>query len=173
MGTLAYTYVRAYPPAGSTQIAGVEPRHSINQEIKQSQRVAGFTLENNVRLQQTYAGDRAYGQKRLTWKFLQRVHYRLGAEITAPSWFRSMPNYYAVYDEVIVGFGSHSGTNALKQDRTYGAFGWKLNQNTRLELGYMYQYRPVANGIIGEHNNALQISILSDAPIKHVFGLHR
>ena len=34
-----------------------------------------------------------------------------------------------------------------------------------LELGYMHQHRPVSNGIVGEHNNTLQVTINSSAPL--------
>ena len=172
LATFAYTYVRSYPPYGSTLVAGVEPHHSSNEEIKQRQQFPGFALENSVRLQQTFAGDLPYGATKRDWKFLQRVHYRLGAKIPVASSHSILPHYYAVYDEVIVGFGSHSGKDALKQNRTYGAAGWEINRDFQLEIGYLHQYRPISNGIIGEHNDALQISINSNAPLGRLLHIH-
>jgi hypothetical protein len=171
LATFAYTYVRDYPPFGSTEVAGVEPRHSINEEIQWHRHLPGFLLENSVRLQQTFAGDLPYGQITKDWKFLQRVHYRMGVDIPTHEGRSLLPNYYAVHDEVIFGFGSHSGHQALKQNRAYGALGWNLRTDVQLELGYLRQYRPVPNGIIGEENNALQLTIKSSAPLSHI--IHR
>lgn len=170
---VAYTYVRDDPPHGSTQIGGVEPRHSTNEEIKQRLDFRHVTVEQNVRLQQTFAGDRPYGQAFLTWKFLERVHYRLGISVPTVSKHKVLPQYYALYDEVIDGFGANRGHQALKQNRSYGALGWPLGQYFEFELGYMHQYRPISNGIIGEHNNALQVTIKSSAPLGLLLKLHR
>lgn len=169
LATFAYTYVRDYPPLGSTEFAGVQTRHALNEEIKQHQRMPGFTLQNSIRLQQTFAGDLLYGQTKKDWKFLQRVHYRMGADIPAHEGHTLLPNYYAIYDEVIFGFGSHSGHQALKQNRTYGALGWNIRPHVQLEIGYLRQYRPIPNGIIGENNNALQVAVSSSTPLSHIF----
>jgi len=173
MAVVAYTYVRDDPPHGSTQIGGVEPRHSINEEFKQRLDFRRVVVEQNVRLQQTFAGDRPYGQTSLTWKFLQRVHYRLEARVPTVSKHKVLPQYYALYDEVIDGFGPNGGHQTLKQNRSYGALGWPLSQYFEFELGYMHQYRPISNGIIGEHNNSLQVTINSSAPLGLLLKLHR
>ena len=173
MVVVAYTYVRDDPPSGSTQIGGSEPRQSINEEFKQRMEFRHVVLGQNVRLQQTMAGDRPYGQKDLTWKFIQRVHYRLEARIPTVSKHKLLPQFYSLYDEVIDGFGPNGGHQTLKQNRSYGALGWPLSHYVEFELGYMHQYRPVSNGIIGEQNNALQVTISSNAPLGLLLKRHR
>lgn len=79
-----------------------------------------------MRLQETFAGNRPYGQKELTWRFLQRVHYRMEIKIPAASDHGALPHYYTVHDEVIAGFGPNNGHQSLKQNRAYGALGWNL-----------------------------------------------
>ena len=100
------------------------------------------------------------------------MHYRLGTRVPTVSKHKVLPQYCALYDEVIDGFGANSGHQALKQNRSYGALGWPLGQYFEFELGYMHQYRPISNGIIGEHNNALQVTINSRAPLGLLLRLH-
>jgi Protein of unknown function (DUF2490) len=72
---------------------------------------------------------------------------------------------------VFVNFGPHGSSHALNQNRTYGALGWDLDPNFQLEVGYLFQYNPVPNGVVGVGNHALQVTLNSTAPFRR--GLHK
>ena len=61
-------------------------------------------------------------------------------------------------------FGPDGGSNALDRNRTYAAVGWDLNKYFQLEVGYLYQYQPVPNGVVNVHSHALQVTINSTSP---------
>ncbi len=180
---LAYTYLRGYPFEGGTlgapSTTGPQPEHRILEEltIKHHLNDGGgnpekaVQISHRLRAEQRWSGVSADGIGTTDWEFGERARYRLTADIP----FRwntaaARPDYTSVYNEVFVNFGPHGTSNALDQDRTYGALGWDLSPNFQLEVGYLFQYQPEPNGIIGTANHALQITINSTAPLRHLLG---
>lgn len=170
---LAYTYLRDYPfENGGAPDLTRQPEHRILEELQYKHPIGpgglkGVKLSHRFRLEQRFEGTAKAGHGVTAWEFAERARYRLTAGIP----FRwntrgALPDYTSVYDEVFVDFGPHAGSHALDQNRTYGALGWNLGPNFQLELGYLHQYLPVSNGVVGEHNNALQITINSTAPFR-------
>lgn len=173
---VAYTYLRDYPYEGGSlgdpSTTGPQPEHRILEEFKVKHKLIGagekaVTLSHRFRAEQRFEGTSTAGTGTTSWDFAERARYRLTANIP----FRwatggARPDYASAYDEIFVNFGPHGGDHALNQNRTYGAVGWNLDTRFQLEVGYLYQYMPTPNGVVGESNHALQVTINSTAPFR-------
>ncbi len=177
----AYTYLRGYPfeggSLGDPTTTGPQPEHRILEELKFKHRLLGegekaVTLSHRFRAEQRWTGTSTLGIGTTDWEFAERARYRLTADIPF-RWKTSgtLPDYTSVYNELFVNFGPHGTSNALDQDRTYGALGWNLDRNWQLEVGYMYQYQPLPNGIVGVANQTFQVTINSSAPFRRGLSL--
>ena len=159
-----YTYVRGYSPE-STDASKI--RHTIFEDIEWSKKPTHVKLGQRLRFEQSFSGDRDQADDVLDWDFRERGRYRLMAEIPAFTPTKGpLPDYYSLYDEVALRFGAHNEGRTFDQNRAYGALGWNLNESFQLELGYLRQSLPVANGVIGTQNNAFQLSINSKLPFR-------
>ncbi len=176
---VAYTYLRGYPyESGSLgRPTGPQPEHRILEELKFKHVLIGsgekaVTLSHRFRAEQRFEGTSTKAIGTTSWQYAERARYRLTANIPF-RWSTGdlRPDYASVYNELFVNFGPHGGSRALNQNRTYGALGWKLDKDIQLEVGYLYEYMPRPNGIIGEHNHALQVTINSTLPFRR--GIHR
>ncbi len=172
----AYTYRRNYPFEGGrleqVTAGGPQPEHRILEELKVKHKLTGLTgkpikFSHRFRLEQRFEGTSTEGIGTTSWDFAERARYRLAIEIPFP-WPEDgyRPDYVSLYNEVFANFGPHGGSHTLDQNRTYCAVGWNLNKNLQLEIGYQYQYMPTPNGVIGERNHALQLTINSIAPFR-------
>ena len=124
-------------------------------------------FRSRFRVEQRFLGTATEGVGVTKWNFAERARYRLTAKIpfkTASS--PIVPNYISVFNEVYTGFGPHSGESPFYANVDYGAFGWNLGSKFALELGYQHRYAPIANGVIGQNDNELQVMLLSTAPIR-------
>ncbi len=179
----AYTYLRGYPydggSLGDPSTTGPQPEHRILEELKFKHTLIGshsdpkaVTLSHRFRAEQRFEGTSTKGIGVTAWEYAERARYRLTANIPF-RWSTAgpRPDYTSIYNELFVNFGPHGGSRALNQNRTYSALGWNLSDNLQLEVGYLYEYMPRPNGIIGEHNHALQITINSTAPFRR--GIHK
>lgn len=179
---LAYTYLRDYPfergSVGDPTTTGPQPEHRILEEIQVKHDLIGrgkkaVTLSHRFRAEQRFEGTSTEGVGTTAWEFAERARYRLTADIPF-HWTtaKARPDYASVYNEVFVNFGPHGQDQALDQNRTYGALGWNLSDSFQLEVGYLHQYLPVSNGIVGVHNHALQITIHATAPFRRGLKKH-
>jgi hypothetical protein len=76
------------------------------------------------------------------------------------------PDYVSVFNEVYTSFGPHSGSSPFYANVDYGAFGWNLGSMFAFEFGYQHRYAPMANRVIGQNDNELQLTLLPTAPIR-------
>lgn len=166
---LAYTYLRDYPQQAYSV---AQPEHRILEELQYKHKLQGVKLAHRFRLEQRFEGTAKPGEGVTGWDFGERTRYRLTADVPLPAHRRGvLPDYVSLYNELFVRFGLHGGARAFDQNRTYGALGWNLGPEFQLELGYLHQYLPVSNGVVAEHNHALQVTINSTAPFRR--GLYR
>jgi hypothetical protein len=172
----AYTYLVSYPFEGGTlstaSASGKQPEHRILEQLQFEHSLIRVgekhvTLTHRVRLEQRWLGTATEGVGVTKWNFAERARYRLTAKIPfkASSW-PIVPNYVSLFNEVYNSFGPHSGKSPFYANVDYGAFGWNLGSRFAFELGYQHRYAPVANGVIGQNDNELQLMLLSTAPIR-------
>jgi hypothetical protein len=172
----AYTYLVSYPFEGGTlspaSASGKQPEHRAFEQLQFEHPLIRLgekhlTLTHRFRVEQRFLGTATEGVGVTKWNFAERARYRLTAKIpfkTASWWI--VPNYISMFNEVYTSFGPHSGESPFYANVDYGAFGWNLGSRFALELGYQHRYAPMANGVIGQNDNELQVMLLSTAPIR-------
>ena len=169
----AYTYQVSYPFDGGTPLAASAsakfPEHRALEQLQFQHRlgVKGITLTHRFRVEQRWLGTDAEVAGITKVKFAERARYRLTAKIPlkTASWLMA-PNYVSIFNEVYTSFGPHSGNSPFYANVDYGAFGWRLGSMFAFELGYQHRYAPIANRVLGQNDNELQLTLLSTAPIR-------
>ena len=67
--------------------------------------------------------------------------------------------YLAAYDEIFIGFGENVNENIFDQNRLGFILGYKINENIRLEAGYLNQIlqlgREVQSKNVFQYNNGI------------------
>jgi Protein of unknown function (DUF2490) len=172
----AYTYLVSYPFEGGrlspASASGKQPEHRLFEQLQFEHPLIHLgdkhvTLTHRFRVEQRWLGTSTEGMGVTKWNFGERARYRLTAKIPfkATSW-PIVPNYVSAFNEVYTSFGPHSGKSPFNANVDYGAFGWSLGSRFAFELGYQHRYAPIANGVIGQNDNELQLMLLSTAPIR-------
>lgn len=161
--TLGYTFVLSSPPVRSTDVLGVEPSHSVFEQVSRNDGALGVKIQQMLRFEHTFVGKRR-DQTSLTWVYRQRVRYRLGVEL--PLRLTGHSSYVALYNEPALSIFPQGRRSVFHLDRTYVATGWHLRQTSSLEIGYMHQYRPLSNGIVAEQNDSLQLTLNASGKLR-------
>lgn len=98
------------------------------------------------------------GETRTDWVFLNRMRYRLRTEI--PVYKKSLS--IILLDEVFVGFGKNVGANVFDQNRLAALLGYKVNENIKIEAGYLSQIlqqgKRVNDKSVFQYNNGFMLS---------------
>lgn len=165
--TAGYGFIRTHP-YGEFGAPGDFPEHRIWQQFLTSQSIGRVSLSHRYRLEQRFIGNANSGSME-GGRYENRMRYM--AKITVPignDWEK--PMFFAVYDEVMLNFGKDVGYNLFDQNRVYGAFGFTITQQIKLEAGYLYQLVQLRsldstsrNRI--ENNHTLQIGVFSTLPL--------
>ncbi|GAC1661550.1 MAG: hypothetical protein NVS9B15_25120 [Acidobacteriaceae bacterium] len=163
-----YTYVRNTPPPGSVAILGVAPRHTLYAEYSRGDTAGWAHISQYGRLENTFAGSRR-NHPDLSYSVRQRIRYHLALRIDANDTHTLRPAYYTIYDEVAIRIQPPRGLPLLNTNRTYFAAGWHVASRCEFELAYMYQYRPLSNGIVAEQNHSVQFTIISTRSLLKLF----
>lgn len=79
--------------------------------------------------------------------------------------------YVAFYDEVFIGFGNNVNANIFDQNRIGALIGYKLDDKTRMEIGYLNQIlqygRELNNQSIFQYNNGIIFNINFDIDLSN------
>jgi hypothetical protein len=172
----AYTYLVSDPFEGGTPLPASAseklPEHRALEQLQFQHRLVRtgekrITLTHRFRVEQRWLGTETEGEGSTRWKFAERARYRLTAKIPfkTASWPMT-PDYISIFNEVYTSFGPHSGNSPFYANVDYGAFGWNLGSMFAFELGYQHRYAPIANRVLGQNDNELQLTLLSTAPIR-------
>lgn len=166
--TLGYAFVETYP-YGEFAVAETFPEHRIWQQLLVSQSLGKVKLSHRYRLEQRMLGNSTTG-KFEDGRYENRFRYMAKATFNLTK--SEKPVFLAVYDEIFVNFGEDVGYNLFDQNRLYGALGFTLSPNLKLELGYLNQ-RVLLRGLDSsggvpknrvENNHTLQVGLFSTIP---------
>jgi hypothetical protein len=166
--TAGYAFVQTYP-YGEFPVTNAFPEHRIWQQMLVSQSIGKVRLSHRYRLEQRLIGNAATG-KFSDGRYENRFRYM--AKATANLTKSEKPIFLALYDEIFVNFGEEVAYNLFDQNRLYGAIGFTLSQNTKLEVGYLNQRvqlrtldasQPSPRNRI-ENNHTLQVGLFSTIP---------
>ena len=127
---LGYGFILSQPYVNGEKKENVE--HRIFQQFITKQKFGRFNLQHRYRLEERFLED----------DFRMRFRYMLG--LTIPITQKEMlPKtlYASVYNEIFLHFNSP----VFDRNRVYGALGYVINKNMRIEAGYMNQLQENKN----------------------------
>lgn len=138
---LGYGFILSQPYVNGEKKENVE--HRIFQQYITKQKFGRFNLQHRYRLEERFLED----------DFRMRFRYMLGLNIPITQ-KEMLPKtlYASVYNEIFLHFNSP----VFDRNRVYGALGYVINKNMRIEAGYMNQLQENRNRgqiQIGFYNN--------------------
>lgn len=138
---LGYGFILSQPYVNGEKKENVE--HRIFQQYITKQKFGRFNLQHRYRLEERFLED----------DFRMRFRYMLGVNIPITQ-KEMLPRtlYASVYNEIFLHFNSA----VFDRNRVYGALGYVINKNMRIEAGYMNQLQENRNRgqiQIGFYNN--------------------
>ncbi|MGH1517805.1 DUF2490 domain-containing protein [Chryseobacterium sp. JK1] len=133
---LGYGFILSQPYVNGEKKENIE--HRIFQQYITKQKFGRFNIQHRYRLEERFLED----------DFRMRFRYMLGFNIPITQ-KEMLPKtiYASVYNEIFLHFNSP----VFDRNRVYGALGYVINKNMRVEAGYMNQ--------IQENRNRGQIQI--------------
>lgn len=133
---LGYGFILSRPYVNGEKKENIE--HRIFQQFITKQKFGRFNLQHRYRLEERFLQD----------DFRMRFRYMIGLNIPITQKEMLPKSLYAsVYNEIFLHFDSP----VFDRNRVYGALGYVINKNMRIEAGYMNQ--------IQENRNRGQIQI--------------
>ena len=166
---LGYAWVETFP-YGTIPINGLGKdftEHRTFQMATITDKIAKVDLSHRFILEQRWVG--RYTNVNLTkedeYLFLNRMRYmfRMQMPLKGETIANKTP-YLALYDEIFVGFGKNVNENIFDQNRLGVLLGYKVNNQVRLELGYLNQIlqlgREVNGSNVFQHNNGIILNAI-------------
>ncbi|ASK29871.1 hypothetical protein CEY12_07000 [Chryseobacterium sp. T16E-39] len=138
---LGYGFILSQPYVNGEKKENIE--HRIFQQFITKQQFGRIYLQHRYRLEERFLQD----------DFRMRFRYFLGLNIPINNKEMLPKTFYAsVYNEIFLNFNSPT----FDRNRVYGALGYVINKNLRIEAGYMNQIQENKNRgqvQIGFYNN--------------------
>ncbi|MEN4760956.1 DUF2490 domain-containing protein [Chryseobacterium sp. C39-AII1] len=138
---LGYGFILSQPYINGEKTENIE--HRIFQQYITKQKFGRFNLQHRYRLEERFLQD----------DFRMRFRYFLGLNIPINNKEMLPKTFYgSVYNEIFL----HLNSPTFDRNRVYGALGYVINKNMRMEAGYMNQIQENRNRgqvQIGFYNN--------------------
>ena len=162
MFTAGYGWIVSFP-YGEQPIKVKATEHRIWQQGILNQKVSSIQVQHRYRLEQRFLEnvdlDSAGNKISDGYRFRQRFRYRV--LLTLPLVKNPVSDNYfflSFYEELFLGFGSGIASNVLDQNRLYLALGYKIDNTSNVQLGYLYHRVFKSDGISRENNNTFQLA---------------
>lgn len=127
----AYIHSQNYVPNAEDKASNNENR--IFQQFITFQRLGRVSLQHRYRFEQRWFDHQSF---RLRYRYFLSANVALNSPRMMDGVF-----YLSAYNEIFI----NNRDNRFDRNRLYGGIGYRLNANTRFELGYMNQFLPNEN----------------------------
>lgn len=166
---LGYALAETYP-YGAIPINGFGKdftEHRMYEMVTFFDKIKSVELSHRFMLEQRWVG--RYSVANLSsedeFVFMNRLRYMFRAQV--PLKGKSIGDrtpYAAIYDEILIGFGTNVNENIFDQNRFGLLLGYKFNSTFRFEAGYFNQIlqlgREVNGGNVFQHNNGFIVNTI-------------
>lgn len=103
------------------------------------------------------------GENQTDYTFLNRMRYRLRTEVPLKKNAGNKNSWtFILQDEVFIGWGKNIGVNVFDQNRLAVLLGYKLNQNIKMEAGYLNQIlqqgKRINDKAVFQYNNGIMLA---------------
>jgi len=124
---LGYGYILSKNYSESTEDKSLVNEHRVFQQFTTKQSIGKVTLSHRYRFEQRFVED----------DFKLRLRYFLSLNIPfKQSTDSKIPLYFSAYNEIFL----NTKSSIFDRNRLYGGLGCKLNNNIKIEFGYMNQF---------------------------------
>jgi len=164
---LGYAWIETFP-YGEIAINGMGKdftEHRLFQIATVTDKVSIVDLSHRFMLEQRWVG--RYSNANLTnedeFLLLNRFRYMFRMQIPLKDKeIKDKTPYFAIYDEIFIGFGENVNENIFDQNRIGILLGYRFNSLVRIEAGYLNQTlqlgREVNNRNVFQHNNGIIVN---------------
>jgi len=164
---LGYAWIETYP-YGEIPINGIGrdfTEHRLFQMVQLSQKEGIIDFSHRFMLEQRFVGlySSASVEKEDAFPLLNRIRYMVRLQLPLRGKeIRDNTPYFALYDEIFIGFGENVNANVFDQNRIGVLLGYRFNKKLRIEGGYLNQTIQFGRQINGQNvfqsNNGLIIN---------------
>ncbi len=161
---IGYAWIETFP-YGEIPINGMGKdftEHRLFQMATITDKVSIVDLSHRFMLEQRWVGRYSNANliKEDEFPLLNRFRYMLRFQIPLKgNEIKDKTPYFAVYDEIFIGFGKNVNENIFDQNRIGVLFGYRFSPNVRIEAGYLNQIlqlgREVNNRNVFQQNNGI------------------
>ena len=164
---VGYAWAETFP-YGDIPINGLGrdfTEHRIFEMAQLSHKEGKVEFSHRFMLEQRFVGrySSANVSKEDEFPFLNRMRYMIRIQVPLKgNEMKDKTPYFAIYDEILVGFGKNVNANVFDQNRIGILLGYRLNKNMRIEAGYLNQTLQFGRQINGQNvfqnNNGIIIN---------------
>lgn len=139
---VGYAFVETFPYGDYTP-SNTFPEHRIFEQAVINNPLGRLSLSHRFTLEQRFVGSISVqnGKKNTDWNYLNRIRYRIRAELPLTKNIQSGKNIWSIafMDELFIGWGNNIGVNIFDQNRVAMLLNYQLNKKIKLEAGYLNQ----------------------------------
>ncbi len=150
---------------GDYPVATAFPEHRIYEQVIIKNPIGNVDLSHRFTLEQRFVGKVILqnGEKHTDYTFLNRLRYRLRTEVPLKKNVAANKSWSIVFqDEVFIGWGKNIGVNVFDQNRLAVLLGYKINQNLKIEAGYLNQIvqqgKRINDQSVFQYNNGFMLT---------------
>ncbi|MEJ7610921.1 MAG: DUF2490 domain-containing protein [Ferruginibacter sp.] len=136
-----YAFAETFP-YGDYPVATAFPEHRIYEQLALNNQADIVALSHRFTIEQRFVGKilNQNNNKTIHWVYMNRMRYRVRAEMPITK-KKDGKNIWgvALMDEVFIGWGKNIGANVFDQNRLSILLNYKVNQNIKIEAGYLNQ----------------------------------
>lgn len=166
---LGYAWIETYP-YGDNPINGLGKdfsEHRIFQMATLNDKISKFEIAHRFMLEQRFVGRYSKPELTVEDEYLLLNRFRYMFRIQMPIKGKEIKNktpYIAAYNEIFIGFGKNVNENIFDQNRIGFLIGYRLDNNFRIEAGYLNQTLQLGREInqrnVFQNNNGFIINTL-------------
>ena len=149
---------------GDYPVAKAFPEHRMYEQVVIKNPIGHVDVSHRFTLEQRFVGKIVIqnGDENTDYTFLNRMRYRVRIEVPLKKNVVNNSWSIVLQDEVFIGWGKNIGANVFDQNRLAVSLGYKLNQNIKIEAGYLNQVLQLVKRIndkaVFQYNNGFTLS---------------
>ena len=164
---IGYGWIETYPygDIALNSLGKDFTEHRIFEMVQLSHKEGRIDFSHRFMLEQRFVG--RYSSANILnedeFPLLNRIRYMMRLQIPLKGTeIKDKTPYFALYDEIFIGFGKNVNANVFDQNRIGVLFGYRFNKNFRIEGGYINQTlqysRQIGGKNVFQNNNGLIIN---------------
>ena len=157
MGGLAWIQTFPY---GSQPILHKFDEYRIYEQINLKDKIGVFEIQHRFRVEQRwleqYAKNNSGEIVKVDPVYRNRLRYRCMVIMPLP--IKNM--FLNVNNELFIGVGKGIALNPIDQNRFIAALGWRCNDQSNIQIGYLNQFVIKSNAVDMERNHTLWLSLV-------------